>query len=104
MEPRNTSEELENEVVDMLLQEVQVAYPLFSRFIEAKRKMMGIDTFHIYDVQAPLSEIEKEFNFDMAVELHLETMKDFDSEFHSYSLDMLESGRIDAFPKYGKRS
>ncbi len=54
MEPRNTSEELENEVVDMLLQEVQYAYPLFARFIEAKRKLMGLDVFHIYDVQAPL--------------------------------------------------
>lgn len=40
MEPRNTSEELENEVVDMLLQEVQSAYPLFARFIEAKRKLL----------------------------------------------------------------
>lgn len=104
MEPRNTSEELENEVVDMLLQEVQAAYPLFARFIEAKRKLLGLEEFHIYDAQAPLGSIEKEFNFDDAVKLHLETMQDFDSEFHSYSLDMLESGRIDAFPKFGKRS
>ncbi|NCP76724.1 M3 family oligoendopeptidase [bacterium] len=91
MEPRNTSEELENEVVDMLLQEVQAAFPLYSRFIEAKRKCMKLDEFHTYDVQAPLGSIEKEFNFDQAVKLHLETMADFDSEFHRYSLDMLES-------------
>ena len=91
MEPRNTSEELENEVVDMHLQEVQAAFPLYSRFIEAKRKCMKLDEFHTYDVQAPLGSIEKEFNFDQAVKLHLETMADFDSEFHSYSLDMLES-------------
>ena len=104
MEPRNTSEELENEVVDMLLQEVQSAYPLFARFIEAKRKIMGLETFHSYDTQAPLGTIEKKFPFDKAVDLHLETMKDFDQEFYDYSVDMLESGRIDAFPKFGKRS
>lgn len=103
MAPRNTSEELENEVVDMLLREVQAAYPLFARFIEAKRKLMGLSEFHIYDVQAPLGSIEKEFPFDQAVKLHLETMADFDQEFYNYSVDMLESGRIDAFPKYGKR-
>lgn len=40
MEPRNVSEELENEVVDTLLHEVQNAYPLFARFIEAKRKLL----------------------------------------------------------------
>lgn len=104
MEPRNTSEELENEVVDMLLREVQIAYPLFARFIEAKRKLMKLDEFHVYDVSAPLGQIEKEFSFEDGTRLHLETMKDFDQEFYDYSVDMLESGRIDAFPKYGKRS
>lgn len=103
MEPRNTSEELENEVVNMLLQEVQAAYPLFARFIEAKRKLLGLETFYNYDTSAPLGSIEKEFNFDDAVKLHLETMKDFDQEFYDYSVDMIESGRIDVFPKYGKR-
>lgn len=104
MEPRNLSEELETEVVDMLIQEVQSAYPLFARFIEAKRKMMGLDTFEISDVQAPLGSIEKEFTFEDATSLHLDTMKSFDEEFYTYSVDMLESGRVDAFPKYGKRS
>lgn len=104
MEPRNTSEELENEVVDMLLQEVQSAYPLFARFIEAKRKLLGLDEFHVYDTQAPLNQIEKEFSFEDGTRLHLETMKDFDQEFYDYSVDMLESGRVDVFPKYGKRS
>ncbi|HBB27406.1 TPA: hypothetical protein DCZ36_02840, partial [Candidatus Gracilibacteria bacterium] len=103
MEPRNTSEELENEVVDMLLNEVQAAYPLFARFIEAKRKLLGLDTFYNYDTTAPLGSIEKEFSFDDAVKLHLDTMKDFDQEFYDYSVDMLESGRVDTFPKYGKR-
>lgn len=104
MEPRNTSEELENEVVDMLLQEVQKAYPLFARFIDAKKKLMGLDVFHTYDTQAPLGSIESEFSFEDGVRLHLETMKDFDEEFYQYSLDMFESGRVDVFPKYGKRS
>lgn len=31
-------------------------------------------------------------------------MADFDAEFHEYSVDMLTSGRVDAFPKFGKRS
>lgn len=103
MEPRNTSEELENEVVDILIQEVQTAYPLFARFIEAKRKLLGLNTFYNYDTTAPLSTIEKEFSFEDSMKLHLDTMKDFDQEFYDYSIDMFESGRIDAFPKYGKR-
>lgn len=52
---------------------------------------------------APLSKIDKQYEFDEAVALHLDTMKDFDQEFHDYSVDMLESGRMDIFPKSGKR-
>lgn len=102
MEPRNISEELETEVVDMLVREVQSAYPLFARFIEAKKKILGLDVFGIHDTQAPLGSIEKEFTFEDATRLHLDTMKSFDEEFYQYSIDMLESGRVDAFPKYGK--
>ena len=30
-------------------------------------------------------------------------MKEFDEEFYQYSIDMFENGRVDAFPKKGKR-
>lgn len=36
MKQRNISEELDDEVVDMLLDQVQKAYPLYARFLQAK--------------------------------------------------------------------
>ena len=44
MAQRNLSEEMDDEVVDMLLAEVEKAYPLYVRFLKAKAKMLGLET------------------------------------------------------------
>jgi oligoendopeptidase F len=40
MAQRNLSEEMDDEVVDMLLSEVERAYPIYERFLRAKAKML----------------------------------------------------------------
>ena len=42
MAQRNLGEEMDDEVVDMLLREVEKAYPLYARFLSAKAKMLGL--------------------------------------------------------------
>lgn len=104
MAQRNISEEMDDEVVDMLLSEVEKAYPLYQRFLRAKAKMLGLEgDFSVWDIGAPLASTEKDFTFDEAFELHLSVMQEFDQEFYDYSREMIEEGRIDAFPRAGKR-
>jgi oligoendopeptidase F len=104
MAQRNISEEMDDEVVNMLLQEVENAYPLYQRFLRAKSKLLGLEKeFWVYDVGAPLGSVDKNFTFDEAYDLHLSVMKDFDAEFYDYSIRMIEEERIDVFPRAGKR-
>jgi oligoendopeptidase F len=42
MAGRNLSEEMDDEVVNMLLAEVEKAYPMYQRFLRAKAKMLGL--------------------------------------------------------------
>lgn len=42
MAQRNISEEMDDEVVNMLLSEVEKAYPIYARFLRAKAKMLGL--------------------------------------------------------------
>jgi oligoendopeptidase F len=42
MAQRNLSEQMDDEVVDMLLSEVEQAYPIYARFLRAKSKMFGL--------------------------------------------------------------
>ncbi len=104
MAQRNLSEEMDDEVVDMLLSEVEHAYPIYTRFLRAKAKMLGLEAdFSVWDVAAPMGKSDKDFTFDEAYDLHLSVMKDFDSDFYDYSVKMIEEERIDVFPKAGKR-
>jgi len=51
MAQRNLSEEMDDEVVDMLLSEVEKAYPIYIRFLQAKAKMLGLEEdFSVWDV------------------------------------------------------
>ncbi len=43
MAQRNLSEEMDDEVVNMLLSEVEKAYPIYARFLKAKAKMLGLE-------------------------------------------------------------
>ena len=104
MAQRNISEEMDDEVVDMLLSEVERAYPLYQRFLAIKAKMLELESdFSVYDIGAPLGTVDKNFTFDEAYDLHLSVMRDFDTEFYDYSLRMIEEERIDVFPQVGKR-
>lgn len=104
MAQRNLSEEMDDEVVDMLLSEVEKAYPIYTRFLQAKAKMLGLEAdFSVWDVGAPLGKTDKDFSFEEAFDLHLSVMKDFDTDFYEYSKKMIEEERIDVFPRAGKR-
>lgn len=104
MAQRNLSEQMDDEVVDMLLGEVEHAYPIYARYLKAKSKMLNLEPdFSIWDAGAPIGHSEKDFSFEEAYNLHLSVMKDFDSDFYDYSVRMIEEERIDAFPKKGKR-
>ena len=103
MSPRNTREELDNQTVDMLIRSVEAAYPLFQRYLRAKQRHMKLDTFASCDIPAPIGTIDRKVPFEEAVALHLDTMKEFDQDFYDYSVDMLTAGRVDVYPKFGKR-
>lgn len=103
MSPQNTSEQLDDATVDLLMTEVTASYPLYHRYLRAKAKILGLDTLKISDVGAPIASVEKEISYEKAVNLHLSVMQDFDQEFYDRSLALLTGGRIDALPYKGKR-
>ncbi len=103
MSKRNISEQVPDEVVDTLMSEVQKYYPLYQRFLSAKQKHLGLSELYGYDVHAPIFKIEKKIPYEEACATVIEMFEGFDSRFGNYARDMLEAGRVDAFPKAGKR-
>jgi oligoendopeptidase F len=103
MSKRNISEQLSDTVVDTLMSRVQEYFPLYQRFLRAKQKHLGVSELHGYDTGAPIHLIQKKVPYKEAQKQVLEMFGAFDSRFHDYARAMMEEGRVDVFPKAGKR-
>lgn len=103
MSKRNISEQVPDNVVDTLMSEVQKYYPLYQRFLRAKQKHLGVETLYGYDVHAPIFKIEKKVSYDEAMKMVQDMFDGFDSRFGDYAKSMMNEGRVDVFPKAGKR-
>ncbi|MCH8519714.1 MAG: M3 family metallopeptidase [Nanoarchaeota archaeon] len=104
MSPRNLGEDMEDETINFLLKEVEEKlYPLYKRFLELKKKALGVESLRPWDISAPLGELKTSFKFEDGVELLLETFKEVNQELYEYSKEMFEQERVDVFSKKGKR-
>ena len=59
---RNIAEELDDDVVDTLLETVEASYPLYRRYLAAKRKNLGLseEEFAVWDTSAPIPSTEEQ--------------------------------------------
>jgi oligoendopeptidase F len=103
MSPRNISEEQEDAVVDLLLDTVRENFPIVQRYLKLKARAMGKDVLDYTDRFAPIGESSTEIPYEEAAKLFLETIATFDQEFADFSHDMITGGRIDVYPRKGKR-
>jgi len=101
---RNISENMDDKVVDMLLNQVKENYHLFQRYVKIKAKLLNKKTpLPIQDIFAPVVESKSEFTPEQAIQIHLDVMKNFDKDFYDYSIDLLKNWRVDFYPKQWKR-
>lgn len=103
MSKRNISEQLSDTVVDTLMVRVQEYFPLYQRFLRAKQKHLGVSELYGYDTGAPIHPIQKKISYEEAQKQVLDMFESFDSRFGDYARAMMEEGRVDVFPKAGKR-
>lgn len=103
MSKRNISEEMPNEVIDLLLSTTKENYHIYQRFLKIKAKFLGYQKFQTWNLSAPLSQIETKIEFEKGVKIVQEVLENFDSEFAKFFVEMFESSRVDVFPKKGKR-
>ena len=74
-------------------------------YYELKRKVLGLDKFHLYDVYAPLiGSFDKKYTYEEAVDEVLKTVDVFGEEYASaLKAGLTERGWVDVYPTKGKR-
>jgi oligoendopeptidase F len=103
MTPRNQSEQLEDDLVDTLLETITSSFSLVERFYKAKAKHLGLENLCMWDTLAPLEGGGGKYEYGQAMDLFLDCMQGFDSQFYDISKEILTTGLIDVFPNQGKR-
>ncbi|MCK5147278.1 oligoendopeptidase F [bacterium] len=77
----------------------------FHRYLHIRKRMLGVDTLHYYDLYAPVVQgVDLEYNIDQAWDMVIECMAPMGKEY----MDVLQRSRIerwiDVYPTPGKRS
>jgi oligoendopeptidase F len=101
---RNLANDLPDAVVETMLRVVRDNAPVFQRYFRLKARWLGMDRLRRYDLYAPLAQTsEKEYRYDDAVRLVLETFRDFSPRVAELAQQVFDSRRVDAEVRPGKR-
>lgn len=100
---RNLSNDLPDAVVETLLKVVHDNAPVFQRYFRAKARMIGLDRLRRYDLYAPLSLSDKQFPYDAAVNMVVDTFGQFSARVGQLVRRVFEAGHVDAEIRHGKQ-
>lgn len=92
-------------VYDHLISTVQEHLPLLHRYVKLRKKMLGVDTLHMYDIYTPLvQEVKMNFTYEEAKDLILKGLKPLGSEYASVLKEGYENRWVDVVENKGKRN
>lgn len=87
------------------LETVEKGIATLKRYVELKKKMLGLDEMHLYDLYVPLnSGTSKKYTFDEGVAMAVKGLKPLGEDYVSVFKSGIENGWIDRYPNVGKRS
>lgn len=93
---RNLANDIPDPVVETLLDVIRQNAPLFQRFFRFKAQALGMEKLRRYDVYAPLSEAEKEYSYDEAVQMVDASYRAFSPELADKALRVIQETHLDA--------
>ncbi len=79
--------------------------PIWHRYWRVRRKALGYEKLHVYDIKAPLTKRAPNVSYEQAVEWICEGMKPLGDEYVSTMRQgCLQDRWVDIYPNQGKRS
>ena len=91
-------------VYDVLMEAIHQHLPLLHRYIELRKKILGITDLKMYDIYTPLSNLDYKFNYEDGVKKAEEVLAIFGKEYKEKVKAAFEQRWIDVEENIGKRS
>ncbi len=88
-----------------LIEQIHKSLPTLQRFLELKKKMLGVDTLHYYDLYTPLvKKVDMKFTVEQGEAIIKNALNPMGDEYLSTVNKVFGNGWVDFMPNVGKRS
>ncbi|MGL4533694.1 MAG: oligoendopeptidase F [Fusobacteriaceae bacterium] len=74
------------------------------RYVELRKKSLGLNDYHYYDNQINIVEYDREFDYDLAKQLVIDSVAPLGKEYQENLVTALGDGWLDVFETENKRS
>ena len=101
---RHLSDDIDTKVIDTVIQTVTDRFNLSKRYYNLKAKLFGVRKLSYHERNVEYGKIDKKYQFKESVKIINRVMTNLDRDFVDIFNGFLNEGRVDVFPKKGKRS
>ena len=91
-------------VVETLIQEAKVGVAPLRRYHRLRRKVLGADTYKLFDTSVPLVQLDARYPYDEVLDWIVASMAPLGRQYQQQVRSAFDGGWIDVFENTGKRS
>jgi oligoendopeptidase F len=91
-------------VVENLVETTRAGTAPLQRYLRLRRRMLGLQQYHLYDGSVPLLRSDKTYPYETARELALAAVAPLGEDYVARYRRFVAGGRIDVYESEGKRS
>lgn len=100
-----SGDNIPGEVYDNLIKVVNDNLPAVHRYMEIRKRLLGVDKLHMYDIYVPLIELPKQvIPYEEGLEIMREGLAPLGEEYLARMNRGIEEGWIDVYENQGKTS
>ncbi|HBE9333474.1 TPA: oligoendopeptidase F [Clostridioides difficile] len=98
------SDDVSLDVYNNLISAIDKSIPNLNKYVELKKKFLGLSEIHMYDLYVPLTDkFDMDIPYDKAQDIILEALKPLGEEYLKVIKSAFDEGWIDVYDNEGKK-
>ena len=91
-------------VVETLVATVRAGTAPLQRYAQLRKKLLGLETYHLYDGSIPIYKTDKTYPYDESKDLVISSVAPLGEDYVGKYKKFVSGGRVDVYENDGKRS
>ena len=91
-------------VVQTLVDTVRAGTGPLQRYMLLRKKLLGLETYHLYDGSIPIYKSDKQYPYEQSKDLVISSVEPLGADYVAKYKKFVSGGRIDVYENDGKRS